>query len=43
MTDAESEPANPPAENVEKLTRDHDLTSFHCGKPSLDDWLRRFA
>jgi GNAT superfamily N-acetyltransferase len=28
---------------IEKLSRGHDLSSFHCGKPSLDDWLRRFA
>jgi len=28
---------------VEKLTRDHNLSSFDCGKPSLNDWLKRFA
>jgi GNAT superfamily N-acetyltransferase len=28
---------------TEKLTRGHDLNSFHCGKPSLDNWLHRFA
>jgi GNAT superfamily N-acetyltransferase len=28
---------------TEKLTREHVLNSFHCGKPSLDNWLRRFA
>jgi predicted N-acetyltransferase YhbS len=34
-----SEPLSP----IEKLARDHDLSSFDCGKPSLNDWLRRFA
>lgn len=29
--------------SVEKLTKDHDLSSFDCGKASLDDWLKRFA
>ncbi|HYL47563.1 MAG TPA: GNAT family N-acetyltransferase [Candidatus Limnocylindrales bacterium] len=28
---------------IEKLTEDHDISSFHSGKPPLDDWLRRFA
>ncbi|MDE3137991.1 MAG: GNAT family N-acetyltransferase [Acidobacteriota bacterium] len=28
---------------MEKLTLDHDLSAFDCGKPSLNDWLRRFA
>jgi GNAT superfamily N-acetyltransferase len=28
---------------IEKLSREHDVSLFHCGKPSLDDWLRRFA
>jgi GNAT superfamily N-acetyltransferase len=28
---------------VEKLTDDHQLSSFDCGKPSLNDWLKRFA
>jgi GNAT superfamily N-acetyltransferase len=28
---------------IEKLTKDHDVSSFDCGKPSLNDWLRRFA
>jgi GNAT superfamily N-acetyltransferase len=32
-----------PLAPIEKLTRDHDLTLFDCGKPSLNDWLRRFA
>jgi GNAT superfamily N-acetyltransferase len=29
--------------SVEKLTEDHQLVAFDCGKPSLNDWLRRFA
>lgn len=34
----------PPAlSRVEKLTREHDVSFFDCGKPALDDWLRRFA
>ena len=35
-----------PAEDIgapEKLRADHDLSSFHCGAPALDDWLRRRA
>jgi GNAT superfamily N-acetyltransferase len=28
---------------IEKLTKDHDLSDFDCGKPSLNDWLKRFA
>jgi GNAT superfamily N-acetyltransferase len=32
-----------PLFGIEKLTKDHDLSSFDCGKPALDDWLRRFA
>ena len=28
---------------VEKLTKDHDVSKFDCGKESLNDWLRRFA
>jgi GNAT superfamily N-acetyltransferase len=27
----------------EKLRADHDLSHFHSGEPSLDDWLRRRA
>jgi GNAT superfamily N-acetyltransferase len=27
----------------EKLTKDHDLSWFDCGKASLNDWLKRFA
>ena len=28
---------------IEKLAKHHDLSSFDCGKPSLNDWLGRFA
>jgi GNAT superfamily N-acetyltransferase len=30
---------NPP----EKLSSEHDLSQFHCGELTLDDWLRRRA
>jgi GNAT superfamily N-acetyltransferase len=33
----------PPLSVIEKLTKDHDPSSFDCGKSSLNDWLRRFA
>jgi GNAT superfamily N-acetyltransferase len=29
--------------SIERLTKDHDFGSFDCGKPSLDDWLKRYA
>jgi GNAT superfamily N-acetyltransferase len=32
-----------PLSVIEKLTKDHDPSSFDCGKSSLNDWLRRFA
>jgi hypothetical protein len=35
--------AQPQEMTVEKLARHHDLSSFDCGKPALDDWLKRFA
>lgn len=25
---------------IERLTNQHDRTAFHCGQPTLDDWLR---
>ena len=28
---------------VERLVPAHDLSAFDCGKPSLNDWLKRFA
>jgi GNAT superfamily N-acetyltransferase len=27
----------------QKLSLDHDLSQFHCGEPTLDDWLKRRA
>jgi GNAT superfamily N-acetyltransferase len=33
----------PPLSTIEKLSKDHDVSSFDCGKPALNDWLRRFA
>jgi predicted N-acetyltransferase YhbS len=35
--------SRPPLSAVEKLTANHGLSSFDCGKPSLNDWLKRFA
>jgi len=32
-----------PLSGIEKLSRDHDVSSFDCGKAPLNDWLRRFA
>ena len=32
-----------PLSRPQPLTADHDLSSFSCGKPSLDDWLRSRA
>jgi GNAT superfamily N-acetyltransferase len=34
---------NAPLSAVEKLSKDHLLSFFDCGKPQLDDWLKRFA
>lgn len=28
---------------IEKLRRDHDISSFDCGIPALTTWLKRFA
>jgi GNAT superfamily N-acetyltransferase len=38
-------PNNPkePPSVIEKLTKEHDLSRFDCGKASLNDWFRRFA
>jgi GNAT superfamily N-acetyltransferase len=35
--------SNLPSFEIEKLGKQHDLSSFDCGKPSLNDWLKRFA
>ena len=36
-------PASQPEIFIEKLRRDHDLSSFDCGNPALTSWLRKFA
>lgn len=36
-------PSDLPHSRIEKLTKDHDVSLFDCGKPSLNDWLQRFA
>jgi hypothetical protein len=28
---------------IEKLRREHDLSLFDCGNPTLTNWLRKFA
>jgi GNAT superfamily N-acetyltransferase len=28
---------------VERLSKEHILSEFNCGKPALDDWLKRFS
>ena len=43
MTSSAPGDRKPPLSAIEKLARDHDVSAFECGKPSLDDWLRRFA
>ncbi len=43
MTADSPESPKPALSDVEKLTKDHDVSRFDCGKPSLDDWLKRFA
>lgn len=32
-----------PPSGIEKLDSTHDATPFECGKPALDDWLKRYA
>ena len=43
MTNDASDETKKPLSVIEKLAKDHDLSSFDCGKSSLNDWLRRFA
>lgn len=43
MTSSSPNQNREPLSVVEKLTKDHDLSLFDCGKSSLNDWLRRFA
>jgi GNAT superfamily N-acetyltransferase len=38
-----NEPERPPLSPVELLSGRHDLAAFNCGKPSLTEWLKRFA
>jgi predicted N-acetyltransferase YhbS len=33
----------PPLSSAEKLTSAHVVTEFDCGKPSLDNWLKKYA
>ena len=42
MTESVAEPLPPPLA-VEKLADKHLLSDFDCGKPPLNDWLKRFA
>ena len=37
------DPVTPPRSGVERLTGEHVVTSFDCGKAALNDWLKRFA
>ena len=32
-----------PCWDIQRLDRSHDRTAFDCGKPALDDWLKRLA
>ena len=32
-----------PEFSIEKLRRDHDLSAFNCGNPTLTTWLQKFA
>ncbi len=36
-------PSFPSLSSIEKLSKEHLLAQFDCGKPVLDDWLKRFA
>ena len=38
-----SDPSNELRPGTQKLSRDHDLTRFDCGKSALNDWLVRYA
>lgn len=43
MTGNSPDDTKEPLSSIEKLAKHHDLSFFDCGKPSLNDWLRRFA
>ena len=36
-------PRRRPPAGPERLSSDHDTSSFDCGRPELSEWLRRFA
>jgi GNAT superfamily N-acetyltransferase len=43
VTAGSGNPSDPSLSSIEKLASDHNLALFDCGKPALDDWLKRFA
>ena len=43
MTKDPSSGSNSSLSAIEKLRKDLDHSSFDCGKPSLNNWLKRFA
>lgn len=43
MTAGSGNPSDPPRSSIEKLTSAHNVALFECGKPALNDWLKRFA
>ena len=43
MSEAAIVDSRPPLSEIEKLTTGHNVSSFDCGKPPLNDWLKRFA
>jgi GNAT superfamily N-acetyltransferase len=43
VTDETSGTKKVPLSPIEKLAKEHDFSVFDCGKPPLNDWLKRFA
>lgn len=43
MTPGSGNPSDPPLSFIERLAANHNIALFDCGKPALDDWLKRFA
>jgi hypothetical protein len=44
MAEVKDEPKHPPQLSAPvPLTAEHDLSTFDCGEPALDDWLRHRA
>jgi len=43
VTSSTSDELEQPLSVIEKLSKDHEVSSFDCGKPALNDWLKRFA